>query len=831
MELVYSIDVLKKKQTKDWVSEERNCFDLSCKNILALLKEAVHPECSQFDPKYEVVVLDIDKPWEPHSVTTVNKQLLHILWDTTGNKLLLIDVDGECQVWAMKNHLLNEWQCEGSVCNSGEEVLAVMWFHNGLQIIFDPDKRDKTQYIDKFVRNTKFTPSLTQFGGSFVEGWVTVSASGLVTVGVHQPDGSLVSSSENLSRNPVRLTAADVANTGNGDIMIATSDGQLSSAIQCYLVSVKLNGRSIAITCNNSASLYTKTQAEYGNSDNNTRITKVMFMNSESSDTLLISCGSCNYTSLEVWQLLEQMLPLHKMFSLSSGPYTSIKTHKWMHKATIPHPSQLTSIAGPKLPMSRNVVETTGFLPYIAMSYKDGTIQLIHRYTFQVISTSNVDSLCQSVQSFSPHLEKKSKLSLQLSALIQTGSGCGLFGLHDGQVYLFRTYNGSRDSTMQLPPSSIVLLLEYAMVTGQDWWDIFLAVRQGMIQNICQSLTDSFNKQVHTMQDYVFMRLLSMKMGLFSGYSAGHQKAVDFHTQLVLYSIGNIIKSMLKPRNVTSQDKGPAEKVSALCSKHTDGDIDTVLRNLDVEEFQVEAHKKDKPDLTLLSVQPLIQWVSDFSLQLLSAAPMFQSFSSFTGSSLLTDCTVLHQLRELLVIFKMWGQIYPSCLPSFTTSVNLDILKHLYKLMTRAWNCCKEGRSIEFDDSLLDECGVLPSKVFIPGLSQSFRMDNMGFTVFTQSLPLMFEFDEEPDYLYQKKITKKHKSVVDQSTNNDQHHDIVRQIHLGTKVSGATRKCTRCGCLSLLKTVGKSQTMLSWEQRWSRNCLCMGHWKLVKPCK
>ena len=38
-------------------------------------------------------------------------------------------------------------------------------------------------------------------------------------------------------------------------------------------------------------------------------------------------------------------------------------------------------------------------------------------------------------------------------------------------------------------------------------------------------------------------------------FSAGHQKAVDYHTQLVLYSIGNYIKSILKPRNITSQDK------------------------------------------------------------------------------------------------------------------------------------------------------------------------------------------------------------------------------------------------------------------------------------
>lgn len=204
-----------------------------------------------------------------------------------------------------------------------------------------------------------------------------------------------------------------------------------------------------------------------------------MFMNNECNDTLFVCCGSSNHSSLEVWQLLEQMLPQHKMFSMNTAPYNSIKTHKWMHKATIPHPAQLTSIAGPKLPMSRNVVETTGFLPYIAMAYKDGTIQLIHRYTFQVISTSNVESLCQPMQSYPTSLEKKSHSSLQLSAMTQTGSGCGIFGLHDGRVYLFKTYNGGRDSTMQLPPTSIVLLLEYAMVTGQDWWDVLLAVRQG----------------------------------------------------------------------------------------------------------------------------------------------------------------------------------------------------------------------------------------------------------------------------------------------------------------------------------------------------------------
>ena len=198
------------------------------------------------------------------------------------------------------------------------------------------------------------------------------------------------------------------------------------------------------------------------------------------------------------------------------------------------------------------------------------------------------------------------------------------------------------------------------------------------------------------------------------------------------------------------------------------------------------------------------------------------------GSTLLNDATVLNLLRELLVIFKIWAVIYPACHPVFTTmSVNLDLLKHLYKLLTRAWMGCKEGRNVDFDDTLLDECSVLPSKVLIPSMNQSFRMDGNGFSVFTQQTPLLFEFDQQPEYLYQKQLNKPQRGIGDFSVSTVQHNDVVRQIYLGTKPSGETRQCSRCGCRSLLSSIGKSQAMKSWEERWARNCLCMGHWKLM----
>ena len=42
--------------------------------------------------------------------------------------------------------------------------------------------------------------------------------------------------------------------------------------------------------------------------------------------------------------------------------------------------------------------------------------------------------------------------------------------------------------------------------------------------------------------------------------------------------------------------QSPGEKVSQLCSKHTDGDMDNIVVNLDIEEFHVDIRQKDKTE-------------------------------------------------------------------------------------------------------------------------------------------------------------------------------------------------------------------------------------------
>lgn len=76
--------------------------------------------------------------------------------------------------------------------------------------------------------------------------------------------------------------------------MVATSDGQLCSSVQCFLVTVNMSmAGTIIVHSKASASLYMRSQMEYAANDNQKMmITNIQFMNSESSDTLILCCGS-----------------------------------------------------------------------------------------------------------------------------------------------------------------------------------------------------------------------------------------------------------------------------------------------------------------------------------------------------------------------------------------------------------------------------------------------------------------------------------------------------------------------------------------------------------
>ena len=272
-----------------------------------------------------------------------------------------------------------------------------------------------------------------------------------------------------------------MAFTSSGEVMIATSDGLMSSTIQCFKVKLSLQQGQCVVQCEASASLYMKNQIEYGTNDSQTlRITHLSFMNHESSDTLLVACGGQGYSCVEVWQLVDQALSLHRMFQKQTNQEVAYKTPKWVHTSTITHSSMLTSIAKPIIPLTRSAVDSQGFVSYFAAAYKDGSIKVMNRHSYQVIFHCNLDTL---VGVHLPKLDKE-KLSRvpHLSTVVQTWTGSGLVGISGSRAFVFQVVN-TRDGPIQLMPGALVHLLEYIVNTGNDWWDILLIISPGDDRN------------------------------------------------------------------------------------------------------------------------------------------------------------------------------------------------------------------------------------------------------------------------------------------------------------------------------------------------------------
>ncbi|KAK6975326.1 mediator of RNA polymerase II transcription subunit 16-like isoform X1 [Biomphalaria glabrata] len=839
MELVYSIDFKTYSKENEFSFDEKICCSLSCRNIVAFSRARIsEANGDKVEMCYEVCVVDLDKPWQEYEVTTYPSPVKYMRWDPAGTALLVVNAAGRFSLWTMKNNLINVWEESGHVDMDKEEILVLAWLHNGSQVLFNPEARDVITYPDKFSR-AKMIPSVTQFGKKPVDGWIAITSTAMVHVGLIPDKGSaLVTAKASIGQTNSHIIQADVAFMPDGQILIATSDGYLTSSVHCYVAAVTLKNHVCSIRTSPSASFFLKKQSVPDGTQEEPRLTRLSFLSRENSEILLACWGTSSFSCVEAWHLIDQTIPLNRMFQNAAVTEYAYKTKRWIHKSSFTQRSALTDIARPKLPISRSFnMESTNFLSYFACTYRDGTIKIVHRQSYQVIHTAfmeqliNFKSLVPTDNVIAEPFEKRARLSVpHLVSVVQTNTGCGLVGLDESRLYLFRIFN-SRDGSLQLMPPFVILLLEYTMFVGLDVWDVLLAVRQGMVEGIVEKLNTNFQKQSVAFQELLQQRLLRLKMALYSCLSSGNQRAADCRAMITLHAITTVLKSCLRPKSVTAQDKSPSEKLTNLCSVSMEKDIDQIIKNIDVEEFILDSFKKAgsvKPscEASLQALQPFIQWITDFILHLLAAVSMYPN-PTYPGSTLIKNPQVLCTLRELLIIIRIWGRFNPVCLPVFMTTVSMDALSYLFHLVTKALITVREGAALESDQTFVDECCNLPSEILLPNYKKTFGEEMNCYLAFSQPFPINYQFGEEPDFLFNPRYSSRI-YPLDLCLDADQKYDCVRQIQLGVNPKEPLRECVRCHSLSLRRKVSatKSSLLKAWELRFVKSCLCGGHWKL-----
>ncbi|KAL7992898.1 hypothetical protein Chor_017154 [Crotalus horridus] len=663
----------------------------SCRNLIAFTTDLKNEE--EKDLTHMVHILDTEHPWDVHSINSGHIEIITCLeWDQSGSRLLSADADGHIKCWSMMDHLANSW--ESAV---GSEVEG------------DP----------KFSR-VKFSPSLTLFGGKPMEGWIAVTISGLVTVSLLKPNGQVLTSTESLCRLRCRVALADIAFTGGGNIVVATSDGSSASPVQFYKVCVSVVNEKCKIDTEILPSLFMRCTTDPARKDKYPAITHLKFLARDMSEQISPTVGDKPPMILK-WRILSATNDLDRV----------------------------SAVALPKLPISLTstdlkVASDTKFYPGLglALAFHDGSVHIINRLSLQTMAVFYGSTSQRPVDE---QTIKRQRASGPLLSMFRISPSMG------------------HVLDMNISLRHLLFLLEYCMVTGYDWWDILLHVQPGMVQNLVLST-----------------RIIAMKASLCKLSSSTVARVCDYHAKLFLIAISCTLKSLLRPPVLNTPDKTPGDRLTEICAKITD----IVGWGL----CALFARQSPEPGETQMPHDA-------------GSGPA--SGPVRPGHSFLRDGASLGMLRELMVMIRIWGLLKPSCLPIYTaTSDTQDSMSLLFRLLTKFQLLIPNMDWLPVNDAIISK---LQNK-------QPVRLQfgkPLGIVGHSTSVPC----DAFTSVFFIPRTTGYPKI------------DHLRRLHLGAYPTEECKSCTRCGCVTMLRSPNKTTAVKQWEQRWIKNCLCGGLWR------
>ncbi|MGH0120772.1 UNVERIFIED_CONTAM: hypothetical protein FKN15_027138 [Acipenser sinensis] len=649
----------------------------SCRNLVAFTTDLKNEE--EKDLTHMIHIIDTEHPWDIYSINSGHNEVITCLeWDQSGSRLLSADADGQIKCWGMAEHLVNGWESSLGSAVEGDPIVALSWLHNGVKLALHVEKSGSSNFGEKFSR-VKFSPSLTLFGGKPMEGWMAVTVSGLVSVSLLKPNGTLLTASESLCRLRGRVALADIAFTGGGNIVVAATDGSSSSPVQFYKVCVGVVNEKCRIDTELLPSLFMRCTTDPARKDKYPAVTHLKFLTRENSEQVLLCASSQLGSIVECWSLRKEGLPVNNIFQHRS-PVVGEKQPmilKWRILSATSDLDRVSAVALPKLPISISntdlkVASDTKFCPGLglALAFHDGSIHIVHRLSLQTMGVFYSSSASSQRGPDEPALKRQRPAGTagHFKALQLSWTSLALVGIDNhGKLHMLRV-SPSMGHTLDMNTSlrHLLFLLEYCMVTGYDWWDILLHVQPGMVHNLVDKLHEEYMRQNQALQQ----------------------------------------GSLVRP-----------------------------------------------------------------------------------GFGFLRDGPSLGMLREMMVVIRIWGLLKPGCLPIYTaTSDNQDSMSLLFRLLTKLWLCSRdENHPSEPDDSLIDECCLLPSQLLVPHMDWLPVNDGV-VSKLQNKQPLRLQFGK-PYSL--PGLGSGAPVEIFSRTPGSQRMDNLRCLHLGVCPTEDSKACTR----------------------------------------
>lgn len=346
-----------------------------------------------------------------------------------------------------------------------------------LQIALVAEKREEALYAEKMTRQTH-AASLYTCGKVAATGWVAVTQTSLVYIGiVDEGSSNVMTAVENLFAQRSDVLVADLAFNADGSITVATSNGAVNSPLLFSRLSLQMQDDVCTINVKPCPGLCLRSRMDTSLASN-VAVTHLKYLSRESDADILVGIDDDTQSVIEIWKMTSHKLTVHHHFTAlqqslgNDTPLPSVITNKWTHEADIRYAARSLSIACPQLYI---IGDTSPYLQYVAIAYRDGNLRVINRHGFQVMTMANLD------MSILDEDATQRKVVPYLTSVCQSLSGYVLVGVDQhGSLYAMQMVN-TRDPMTQVAPPFLVSMLEYSLVAGTDWWDVAAVIKPGQL--------------------------------------------------------------------------------------------------------------------------------------------------------------------------------------------------------------------------------------------------------------------------------------------------------------------------------------------------------------
>ncbi|XP_066982892.1 mediator of RNA polymerase II transcription subunit 16 [Macrobrachium rosenbergii] len=784
-----------------------------------------------------VCVVDLNCPYEPHAILETQNKVTALKFSCDGSLLLVVQGMG-CVELFEKGAGMDKWSSVHKCDWDGEDILHIDFFHGGIRAcLTSSDLKVNSPYTEKFGAQAH-KPTLMDHGQFAHIGFFAVTASGLLLLCALTHEGTLFTEKKVvLGQTRDNFTVASAALAPSGHIHIATWKPEV---IKCWRAELKLpdpdyggGKRDIKVNIQAAQSFCPfRSGTAWHNSQKNeglVRVSCLRYTEYEDPNSLLVGLtvekpaegpapqqGANTSSSTSVvhlvqrYQLQDQSRPLLKLF-MPKPDAPGITTKEWMCVGEWISSSSVVTL-GTTL---RHLIPGSQLPFVVTAATSDGYIYAINRDTMQQISSHNIQNTRGSGDE--PPISKRASVDRRVVSLSHSWNGFSLLAMDSLGSLHFLTLVRPLDVGPQWAVT-LILLLEFALVSGYDWWDLLILCPTSSVQTLSDKLTETFMQHSVPLVQHLYTRFLVMKTSMLRLMGSQQQRAIEARLQAQLTAIQQLFRS-LRPvtcdvatadKNISASLQAYLESRPSLDILDIDKSLDNILTSINIKDCQID------PGM-LQNLQPLIQFSVDLALFILFMLAQNSKFE------LARDPKIVQSLRELLFVARLWNRQNKLVQPQlFHKTQSVDVWAQIYKLLTRI----AQILPAEPDSSLIDECLLLETQVVCRELPLNIpHRGVLADMASSKPFPLQYEFGQGETNVMN---NNSQSHILEGALPPIQHLDPLHYHYLAPQEPKLN--CTRC-CSVRASWWGDVDAV--WDQHWASNCLCSGHWARtpVNPSK